>query len=202
MLSVREATQTVVKIGLAPMLKRHGFKKHGFNFSRRQGSVEHHFNVQLSQCNQGANGHFYLNGGVLFDDMVRLRGAQMPKSPKCYNCEFYVRIHEIDPLLAPQVDIDEHTDLESLACRLTERIEQAFVLPLNGVYTTEDFLKTGWVDKIPWDFPALYHYLIGNKAAARRHLELQASTFADRGCTFQSLASHHHLSFPEDSPTN
>jgi hypothetical protein len=196
--TVRAATQEIVKIGLAPMLKRHRFKKQGFNFSRRQGTVEHHFNVQLSQWNHGARGYFFLNGGVLFDDMLRLRGGETPKSPKCHHCQFYIRLGTIDPRLIGKVDVDKDTDLASLAHRLTEQVEKNFVVPLNGVWSTKDFLATGWVDKIPWDFPAVFHYLAGNKAEARRRLELQAKTFADRGCTFQSLANHHHLSFSED----
>ena len=100
--SVREATQEIIKLGLVPMFKRHGFRKTGFNFSRRRGTVEHHFNIQLSQWNQASRGHFYLNAGVLFDDLRRLRGEDSLVAAKCYDCEFDVHLEQIDPLLPQQ----------------------------------------------------------------------------------------------------
>lgn len=194
MCSVRKTTNEIVKIGLAPMFKKHGFKKSGLNFLRRRGTVEHHFNVQLSQWNQGPNGHFYLNAGVMFDDLLRLRGQEPPKSVKYYHCQFRIRMDALDPQLR-QIDIDQNTDVPSVAAGLAERIETLFVVPLNTVGSTKDFLATGWVDKVPWEFPAMFHYVLGNKTEARRIIELMARTFADRGCTFQSLAKDMNLVF-------
>lgn len=194
MRSVRESTQEIIKLGLAPMFKKHGFKKKAFNFSRRSGTLEHHVMVQLSQWNQGSNGHFYLNVGVMFDDIKRQRGEEIPKSPKIYDCDFYIRLDAIDPQLPRQIEIDGNTDVESVATWLTERIEKSFVIPLNTVSSTQEFLSTGWVEKMPW-FSAIFQYVIGNKAEARRLVELQAQTFADRGCTFKSLANGMNMVF-------
>ena len=187
MRSVRESTQEIVKLGLAPMFKRHGFKKTAFNFSRRRGSVEHHFNVQLSQWNQGSIGGFYLNVGVMFDDIKRHLGKEIPKLPKVYDCDFYIRLDAIDSQIPREIKIDGNTDAESVAAWLTKHIEISFVAPLNTVSSTQEFLSTGWIEKMPW-FPAIFYYVIGNKAEARRFVELEAQTFADRGCTFKSLA--------------
>ena len=198
MRSVRESTQEIVKLGIAPMFKRHGFRKTGFNFSRRRGTVEHHFNVQLSQWNQGPEGHFYLNAGVLFDDLRRLSGKDSLVATRCHDCEFCVRLEQIDPLLPRQFDLDENTDLNSLAAWLAERVETSFVVPLNAVSSTQEFLVTGWVDKIPLGFPAVFQYVIGNRAKARCLVELQAQAFADRGCTFKSIADRLHLEFSEE----
>ena len=181
------------------MLKRHGFRKTAFNFSRRQGTVEHHFNVQLSQCNYGSTGRFFLNAGVMFDDLLRLRGQNAQELVKYYDCDFRVRLEEIDPQLPRQVDINQNTDIESVGRWLAERVEVCFVVPLSAVSSTQEFLATGWVGKGDhWDFPAVFHYVIGNKAEARRLVEVQAKTFADRGCTFESVAKRLHLSFNQE----
>jgi len=199
MRSVRESTQEIVKIGLAPMFKKHGFKKSAFHFSRRLGTVEHHFNLQLSQWNHGSVGQFYLNAGVMFEDLKRFSGEEIPKFAKVLDCDFQVRFENIDPQLPRQVVIDEKTDIESVARWLAERIEKSFVLPLNSVSSTQEFLTTGWVrlilDVNPWGFPSIYYYLMGDKAEARRLVELEAKTFADRGCTFESIASARNFSF-------
>ena len=197
MRSVRETIQEIVKLGLAPMFKRHGFKKTAFNFSRRHGTVEHYFNVQLSQWNQGSTGEFYLNAGVMFDDIKRHFGKEIPKAPKIYDCDFHIRLQAIDPQLPRQLKIDENTDVESAAKWFTERIETSFVVPLNNVSSIQEFLSTGWVNKVPWGFPAIFNYIVGNKAEARRLVELQAHTFADRGCTFTSVANAMNLVFEQ-----
>ena len=69
------------------------------------------------------------------------------------------------------------------------------MLPLNAVSSTEDFAKTGWVDLVPWGFPAAWHYATGRRDEARRLVQREADTFADRGCTFDSVAERLGLSF-------
>ena len=181
MRSARESTQEIIKLGLAPMFKKHGFRKAGFHFARRSGTVEHHFNVQLSQWNHGSIGHFYLNTGVMFDDIKRFHGLDSPKSAKVWDCDFQARLETIDPQSPQRINIDENTDVESVAKWLSERIEKTFVIPLNAVSSTQEFLATGWVNKVPWGFPAVFHYVIGNKTEARRLVALEAKFFADRG---------------------
>jgi len=195
MRSVRESTQEIVKLGLAPMFKRHGFRKTGLHFSRRSGTVEHHFNVQLSQWNHGSVGHFYLNAGVLFDDIKRFFGQESPKLAKVWDCVFQVRLESIDPQLPQRINIDENTDVNSVAKWLTERIEKTFIVPLNAVSSTQEFLATGWVNINPWGFPSIFYYIIGEKAEARRLVETEANFFANRGCTFESIAKGRNLSF-------
>ena len=195
MRSARDLIAEVVKTGPAPMLKRHGFKKTAFNFARRQGSVAHFLNLQLSQWNQGTDGQFYINVGVMFDDMHRLRSSEPPLLPKYEDCEFVVRWEQLDSQLPSSVKVDETTDLKELSDWLTQRIENAFVVPLNSVSSTQDFGRTGWVTAVPWGFPAKFHFVVGDVAEARRLVQLEANTFADRGCTFESVAEGLHLSF-------
>src|SRR5690349_2004308 len=110
MRSAREATQEIVKVSLAPMFRRHGFRKTGLSFSRRLGTVEHHFNLQLSQWNHGPTGQFYLNAGVMFDDLKLLAGKVIPRPARWSDCEFMVRLEEIDPQMPRSTAIDEKTD--------------------------------------------------------------------------------------------
>jgi hypothetical protein len=193
MRSARELIEETVKLGPASMLKRHGFKKSAFTFTRRQGSVAHFLNLQLSQWNQGADGRFYVNAGVLFDDMVRLRGVEPPLLPKYGDCDFLVRWERLDSNLPASVKVDESTDPTELSDWLTGAIERCFVLPLNSVTSTQEFARTGWTNAIPWGFLAKYNFVIGNLDEAKRLVQLEADTFADRGCTFESVAKSLHL---------
>ena len=191
----RDLVTEIVKTGLAPMMKRHGFRKTGFNFARRQGTVGHFLNVQLSQWNQGIDGVFYINAGVMFDDLTRLRGREPPERPAYADCDFMVRWHQLDKRLPPSVAVGVDSDEAELATWLAAQVETVFVLPLTAVSSTEDFAKTGWMDAVPWGFPAKWHFITGRRDEARRLVQLQADTFADRGFTFDSVAGGLGLSF-------
>ena len=193
----REAIMAVVHAGLAPMFKRHGFKKNALSFTRRRGEVAHFFNLQSSQWNTGTSGHFYLNAGVMFDELCRLRGAEPPALPKYDDCQFMVRLERIDASLPQFFKVDAGTDLAALAAQVADAVERAYVLPLEKVSSLRDFGATGWVGAIPWGFPALYSYLTGDVREARRLVQQEADTFADRGCTFASVAAALHLKFAD-----
>jgi hypothetical protein len=193
--TARESIREIVKIGLAPMFKRHGFKKEALGFGRRTGTVAHYFNVQLSQWNRGAEGHFYLNAGVMFDDICLLEGKSPPALAKYDDCHFMVRMEQLDPGMPGFFSVDETTDPNTLAQQIGQAVERSFVVPLEKVSCTHAFEATGWVDLIPWGFPAVYRYVTGDVAQAHRLVQLEADTFADRGCTFQSVASALHLKF-------
>jgi hypothetical protein len=195
MQTARESIQAIVATGLAPLFKRHGYKKNAFSFARRQGAVAHYFNLQSSQWNSGARGHFYLNAGVMFDDICALRGKPPPPLPKYDDCQFMARLERLDTSLPQFFNVDEGTDLAALAARVAEAVERVFVLPLSAVSSARDFAATGWAAAIPWGFPAVLHYVTGDLEEARRLVQLEADTFAGRGLTFQSVAQSLHLKF-------
>lgn len=165
------------------------------HFTRRRGTVAHYFNVQLSQWNSGTSGHFYLNAGVMFDALCALRGKEPPEVPKYDDCQFMARLEAIEPSLPQVHTVDEDTDLEALAAWLADAVERAYALPLNAVASIQDFAATGWVGARPWGFPALFSYATGDVEEARRLVRLEAETFADRGCTFDSVAGSYSLRF-------
>lgn len=163
MAKARELIQEVVRLGLAPMLKKHGFKKNGLNFARRSGTVAHYLNVQLSSWNCGSNGYFYLNAGLMFDEISTHFGKVPPQLPKYDDCNFMVRLDRLNGSLPLQFTVDENTNLEVLAQVVANSVEQTYVIPLEEVDCLCSFAKTGWVKAISWGFPALYYFLSGDK---------------------------------------
>ena len=97
----RDAISKVVRIGIAPMLKTHGFKKKALSFARRRGSVVHFVNVQLSSWNSGATGSFYLNVGLVFDDLCLHFGKPVPAFAGYDDCQFLVRLEQLNAELPP-----------------------------------------------------------------------------------------------------
>lgn len=195
MRSARECVNEAVREGLAPMFKAHKFSKRGLCFTRRVGAVSAYFNVQLSQWNHGSDGNFYLNAGVAFDELFAFRGEPAPATPKYGDCQFMVRLERLDPELPMCFSVDAGTDPAELGSTLATAVEHSYVQPLTGVSTLRDFGRTGWVHAVPWGFPALFFYVLGDVDEARRLVQLQADTFADRGVTFASLAEEYGLHF-------
>lgn len=197
MIKARDSIKELVKLGIAPLLKSRGFKKNALNFTRRNGSVAHFVNVQLSSWNSGAAGSFYLNVGVAFDEIAQHLGKPAPEFPRYDDCQFLVRIERLNPKLPQQFFVDETVDLNSLGSSVALSLDESFVLPLADVDSLHSFGKTGWVDAIPWGFPALFHYLTGSHQEARRLVQREAEYFADRGSTFESVANRLRLQFSE-----
>jgi hypothetical protein len=195
MAKARESIFEVIRLGLAPMLKQHGFKKNGLNFTRRCGTVAHYLNVQLSSWNCGSQGYFYLNAGLMFDEISTHFGKVPPQLPKYDDCNFMVRLDRLNESLPPQFTVDENTNLDALAQVVANLVEQTYVIPLEEVDCLSNLANTGWVKAIPWGFPALFHFLSGDKEEARRLVQLEADTFAARGVTFESVAKCLQMSF-------
>lgn len=195
MRTARECINEAVKLGLAPMFKAHKFKKNGLTFTRRVGAVLNCFNVQLSQWNQGAEGHFYLNAGVAFDEIFAFRGEAVPVVPKYDDCQFMVRLECLNAELPQFYSVDENTNPDELGAKLAMIVEKTYVQPLNSVTSAKEFEGTGWVGAIPWGFPAVFSYVLGNASESRRLVQLEADTFANRGSSFESLSKAYGLRF-------
>jgi hypothetical protein len=195
MRSARECINEAVGLGLAPMFKARKFKKSGLTFTRRIGKVSNYFNVQLSSWNQGAKGQFYLNAGVAFDEIFAFRGEPVPVVPKYDDCHFMVRLERLNQALPQFYVVDEETVSDELGTELALIVEKTFVQPLESITNAKEFEAMGWAHAIPWGFPAVFAYVLGNVSESRRLVQLQADTFADRGCTFESVADSCGLLF-------
>ena len=197
--TARDSINQLVKLAMAPLLKSRGFKKNSLTFARRNGAVAHFVNVQLSSWNRGAAGSFYLNVGVAFDEIARHLGKPVPEFPRYDDCQFLVRIDKLNPELPPQFIVDDGVDLVSLGSHVARSLDESFIAPLTVVDSLHAFGKTGWVHTVPWGFPALFHYLTGNREEARRLVQREAAHFADRGLTFESVAKGLCLHFGESA---
>lgn len=195
MQSSKDRIKDVVAQGLAPMFKAHGFRKSGLNFWRVAGAVTHYFNVQLSQWNRGDEGVFYLNAGVMFDELFALRGELVPPTPKYEHCQFMVRLECLDTALPAFYGVQADTPIEAFAREIASVVERVYVQPLAAVHNVKDFDALGWARAVPWSFPALIAYAVGHVEDARRLVQAEADHFADRGCTFESVAASLGLKF-------
>lgn len=87
MSEISKIIDTIIRGGLAALLKDHGFKKKGRNFYREHNDRVELINVQASQWNQGAEGEFTVNVGVYYPAISAIVGAPaiqgMPKEHDC-----------------------------------------------------------------------------------------------------------------------
>lgn len=184
-LRAKEIIQSIVSCDLAPALKLAGFKKAGLTFTRRLGSTGHFIQIQLSSWNQGSIGSFYVNVGVMFDQMGQVE-AIPHVLPKYDDCQFMTRLETLVPDAPVQWPVDSDTSVQEVSKQLAARMKE-IVETLDGVKTLADFEGTGWVKVIPWSFPARYAYALGHDDEAASLVANEAACFADRGVTRESL---------------
>lgn len=98
MSDIAKRIDTIIKEGLAPMLKKIGFKKKARNFYRDFESRIEVINVQASKWNEGSEGQFTVNAGVYYPDISEITGAPPVKGmPKEYDCTVRERIGLLTP---------------------------------------------------------------------------------------------------------
>lgn len=191
-LSAKEIIRSIVGYGLAPALKSSGFKKSGLTFTRRVGSTGQFVQVQLSRWNQGSTGSFYLNIGVMFDQL-HVAGHSNPSHPKYEDCQFMTRLERLVPEAPAHWPVDASTSVAKVSEHLTKNLLKGVIEPLNTVASLHDFEGTGWVNAIPWGFPAQYAYALHRDDEAAALITAQAEYFSDRGVTRESLIRHYGL---------
>lgn len=182
-----ETTRAIVAHSLAAALKREGFRKTQLSFARRCGATAHVIQVQPSSWNQGSNGAFYVNIGIMFDDVRRHFGLAVPELPKYDDCTFRVRLEQLFPEAPVQWVVTETTPVPEMAAQMVRCVLEGFVQPLQGIDNLEDFEKTGWLAAIPWGLPAIHAYLLGRDDQVKNLVQAEAHFFQDRGLTFDGL---------------
>jgi hypothetical protein len=181
----KEIIHSIVRCELAPALKQAGFKKSGLTFTRRLGSTGQFIQIQLSSWNQGPVGSFYVNVGVMFDQMCPVE-AVTDAHPKYDDCQFMTRLEQLLPDAPVQWPVDSDTPVPEVSKRLAACVKE-IVQTLDGVASLADFESTGWVGAIPWSFPARFAYALGRDDEAESLIANEAAYFADRGVTRESL---------------
>jgi hypothetical protein len=76
----------MVKHAVTPVLKPIGFRKSGLNFHRRHKEVVQVVNFQSSHGSTWGEKLFYVNVGIAFDDLCRLRNIEILEKPKEHEC--------------------------------------------------------------------------------------------------------------------
>ena len=98
MSEIAKRIDTIIKEGLAPLLKNSGFKKKARNFYREFENRIEVINVQASQWNEGNEGQFTINVGVYYPDISEITDAPPVKGmPKEYDCTVRERIGLLTP---------------------------------------------------------------------------------------------------------
>jgi hypothetical protein len=192
-MKARDMVAAIVEHGLAPALKRGGFRKQQLNFARRRGSVAHFLQVQLSSWNQGSAGAFYVNVGVMFDQMREHFGSVAVDIPKHDDCQFMVRLEQLFPEAPVQWTVDAGTDVAAVSDKLVSCVLRGVVEPLNQVSSLAEFQHLGWLHAVPWGFPAYYYYLLGDLEQARELVKAEAECFAHRGVTYDGLVQRYRF---------
>ena len=192
-LKARDIIQSIVGGDLAVALKSAGFRRSGLTFTRRTGSTGQLTQIQLSSWNHGSSGTFFVNVGVMFDDMCAKDRAP-PIQPKYDDCQFMARLERIVPESPAHWGVDAQTSSDEVSRLLTNYLVKLVIEPLDKVVSLADFERTGWVKAIPWSFPALYAYSLHRDNEAELLVREQAEFFKDRGVTRDSLIKSYGFS--------
>ncbi len=143
MSEIGKAIDAVIRCGLAPLMKRAGFKKSGRNFLKVDSESVAVLNVQASTSNLGATGKFTINLGRYFPSVARAVGdPDLQGSPKEYDCQVRERIGFLFPeKLDHWWEVGPETNFEQLAVAVVLAVEDVG-LPWLGCMHDLHSLKT------------------------------------------------------------
>ncbi|MDH5824970.1 DUF4304 domain-containing protein [Luteimonas sp. RD2P54] len=185
-LASKEIIKSIVNLEVAPLLKQEAFRKTAFTFVRRRGRTGQLIQIQLSSWNRGSEGAFFVNVGLMFDQMWR-GGSDPPRYPRYDDCHFMVRLERIAPNAPSEWSVDATTFIPEASAKLVAHLREPVLSRMALVCSVEDFEQTGWIGAIPWGFPALFAYALGRDDEAASLVQAQAAYFKDRGVTAESL---------------
>ncbi|WP_281546349.1 DUF4304 domain-containing protein [Grimontia sp. SpTr1] len=172
MSEISKKIDEIVKLGLTPLLKTHGFKKKARNFYRQHEDRIDLINVQASQFNTGKEGQFTVNVGVYFPAISAITDAPAVKGmPKEYDCTARERIG----LLSSENkdtwwSVDNSVDINNIAAELALSVE-SLCLPWLAKMADLENLKLEAAKKIPFIAAGISLHQ-GNQSEAKAYLEL------------------------------
>ena len=92
-----QRVSAILRSGLTPLLRSHGFRKHGQVYVSERGDVLWIVDVQKSRWNDGTEAQFTINGGVYVPGVVSAYSRRPePSIPKLVDCCLSVRIGMLD----------------------------------------------------------------------------------------------------------
>jgi len=172
MSEIGNAIDAVIRGGLAPLMKREGFKKSGRNFLKVDSESVAVLNVQASTSNLGATGKFTINLGRYFPSVARAVGEpEFEGPPKEYDCPVRERIGFLLPeKLDHWWEVGPETNIEELAGDVARAVEDVG-LPWLGRMHDLHSLKTQ-LDGFPSIKLASVLLLLGEREQAENCLRV------------------------------
>jgi hypothetical protein len=179
-----EILKRVIDEAFVAVLKPRGFKRTAHNFHRRQGEVVQVVNVQLSQGSTWFEKDFYVNVGLAFDDICRLKNQEIDERPKEYQCDARGTRGRLEEFLRTAPDrweISNSTDLKDTISALREWIEE-LATGLDSITSASSYRKHEWFRRheVPTGVCAQILYLVGEMEAAKDEVQALCTFFADR----------------------
>lgn len=163
----------IIKEGMAPMLKKEGFKKKAGNFYREFENRIEIVNVQANKWNESSIGQFTINVGVYYPAIAEITEALPVKGmPKEYDCIIRERIGFLSPEKKDAWwNIDKTTNDLELSEEVTEQVK-TLCLPWLAKMSDLNEVKTSVAHKnraFPAAGIALYQ---GNREEALEYIKL------------------------------
>lgn len=120
---VARSIDEVIKLGLADLLKTHGFKKSGRNWHRADGENWLIVNVQASRSNFGEIGKFTVNLGVYAAAVAALAGqGAINGKPKEYDSTIRERLGNLAYGRDHWWEIESGSNLDLISADLVEKM--------------------------------------------------------------------------------
>ncbi|MEM1343039.1 MAG: DUF4304 domain-containing protein [Pseudomonadota bacterium] len=177
MTQVQSIFDAAIKTGLAPPLKRAGFRKQALAFHRRHGACYHVIQVQKSQGNSADCLRFYLDVGLGAPDLWAQAGHAVGPVPKPHECQVFGRYEQLLYGAAAHLEVLPSTGVEALAEELCD-LAGWLVITLDPVTSPDALLELPMA--VGDDRAAQIHYHYGRDTAALAALERHHERFAER----------------------
>ncbi|MEM1177741.1 MAG: DUF4304 domain-containing protein [Acidobacteriota bacterium] len=173
----------VVKRAVTPVLKPLGFRKKAQTFHRRHGDVVQVVQLQSSHGSTWDEKMFYINVGLAFDAVCRLKNIEILEKPKEYECDDRGTRSRLENLLDGLPDrwsVHVEGDSEGVAQELHAAMERLAV-ELEIIDGVEAYRRHRWFDRFrPKPENAQVLYILGDLDGAWSEVQGLCDLFADR----------------------
>jgi hypothetical protein len=112
-----------IKLGIAGLLKSHGFKKSGRSWHKKIDENWQIVNVQASSGNLGSEGKFAINIGVFQSEIEAFCGKSLTRKPKEYDSTIRRRLGVTETKSDHWWSIDSNTDSQNIADDVVLKLE-------------------------------------------------------------------------------
>lgn len=188
----------VIKLGIAPMLKQHGFIRRGRNFHKAVGEMYQAVNVQSTRLNTEDRGRFTVNLGVYSERVTAIADPSMVKHPPTeVVCTVRARIGHVMPAQDDKWwTVTRNTDLPALATRVAKLIERYGLPWMNSASSLEGLrAASSFLNADPLRFRVALEVVAGNSGEAREILAeaLDAASDPEYRAWIRDWSKRHRL---------